>query len=145
MLWFGLITPAAELGIALAGLSSARARRRRVFPVLLTFDPSSGSLRISEDRGPVAVEVPAQGDWSPTGATVDLHLLSRAARSCASSGEVAIRMLEDALLVSDGRLSFTLYLLEYGPRSSIHAPNPAAPVWTLPLFAWAARQDRRRS
>jgi hypothetical protein len=115
-----------ELLRAIALLGTTRKRRfSSVVPVWLKHDPAECQLHIQEDGGAVIASVPAEGDWPPMGATVDLYLLRRAVQR----GEgtlVRLRALGDAVVLEGEGWNVRLDLLEFGP--------PEPPLPPLPLF-----------
>ena len=88
-----------ELVRALRVLSAnRRARFSSIVPIWLDYDPRTCKLRLREDRGSVLAALPADGTWPSAGATVNLHMLHRAAKSVATD-EIQLVCIEDAVLV----------------------------------------------
>jgi hypothetical protein len=81
-----LVVGRGELLTALGILSAGRLRRGTgAMPVWFSFGLQGQELRISEDRGKIAANVPASGAWPAAGATADLFMLRRGVTVC---GEV---------------------------------------------------------
>jgi hypothetical protein len=112
-----LSMPKDEFVRALQTLAAARRRKRGAsVPVWLRFNAGLGQLTISEARGKVLATVPAEGDWPPTGATVDLIMLRNAARSL--KGAVAeLKAIDDAILMPIDKGYVNMKLLPFGPDS----------------------------
>jgi len=142
----GLRLRRAELLQALVTLGVTRRRRfRSVVPIWLRYDSTRRQLAAVEERGAVTAHVPAQGNWPPTGATVDLYLMKRALE-CHDDDAVELLLASDAVLLIGDYWHRRLKLLTFGPESVVPGlldgtPSDTAdrghPLADLPLFRWA--------
>lgn len=149
-----LSLPRDELLRALQTLSTTRRRRfSSSLPVWMTLLPGGDELRITEDRSEVGAHVPASGNWPPTGATVDLYMLKRAATNVTDE-VVDLHALDAAVVVYGDRWHVRLNLLPFGPESSRSASAVATaepcrradpPLADLPLFRWARHRHSKSS
>ena len=135
-----------ELLQALVTLGVTRRQRfRSVVPVWLRYDAARMRLAVVEERGAVTAHVPADGNWPPTGATVDLYFMKRALE-CHDDDAVEILLASDSVLLVGNGWHRRLKLLKFGPESVVPKPldgtpadtaNRDHPLTDLPLFLWA--------
>jgi len=137
-----------ELLQALATLSLVRRKRFSLVPVWLGFDAAESSLTIQEERAHASATIPAQGNWPPTGATVDIAYM-RGAVDKVRTPLVELIMVEDAILVPREKGYVRLSLLDFGDRPGAQPPDLThtrivEPPDDLPLFRWAIEKGVRQ-
>jgi hypothetical protein len=151
-----LITARDDLVQALRVLGAHRRNRGNRVAVCLSFDGSARVLTIGEDRGSVSATMPALGGWPPSGATVGLVMLRRAASHAPT--QVELCATEDSVIVLTNRGYARLNLLQFGPDTrreqpqlDIHSDLPLfrqgfRPCSALELMRrvafWMEQQDR---
>jgi len=112
-----LKVPRVGLLQALKGLGVVRRKRSSsTVPVWLSFDPEKKALSITEARGRAIGIVPAEGNWTPAGATIDMYMLRRALETL-DSQEVELIVADGEILIPTPNGHVGLKLLPFGPES----------------------------
>ena len=136
-----------ELLRALGTLSLVRRKRFSLVPVWLGFNAEESSLTIQEERAHASATIPAEGNWPPTGATVDIAYM-RGAINKVRAPMVELIMVEDAILVPREKGYVRLGLLAFGDQPVAQPPDLTQtqivePPDGLPLFRWALERGVR--